>query len=431
MPDFVDTVFYYTTSLLQQTNSIINKGYTASKDTLQPYYDSSKDVIQLSYDTSKSVSNSIVDGAKKVTEKIQENTPTKLSSIIGLGIMNQSSSSPPPPPPPQTFYSKLINFTNNNKLFASIFFSCLAYGGYRLYRHYSPYERYAERLKGRVRYEVILVIGTINSTFVSKLVNDLNMRGYVVFVTVTDEAELKIIEEINDPDVRPLYVDFTNETTVKNSLLKLGIFLDSRIEGLNDESYYNLKGVLAIPDYSKLPKIKRLEELNSREYIRVIENFFLKMNTIISKGVLSFLKESNSRRQTVENYNQQKLKGGFAKLLFINFMVVPTNDDRRLVNNLSLAMNKLYYDILYKNNAVTLKENINRLFGKCLNPSLIDITSLNITLHKNNNSTLINSPILSTLLSYFTNTLAPRDIHHKVFDLLNQKTLLKSYSIKN
>lgn len=430
MPDFVDTVFYYTTNLLQQTSSVLNKGYAVSKDALQPYYDSSKDVLQLSYDTSKSVGNSIVDGAKKVTEKIQENTPTKLSSIVGLGIMNPSSS--PPSPPPHNFYSNLTKYiNNNNKLLASIFASLLAYGGYHLYRHYLPYERYAERLKGRVRYEVILVIGTINSTFVSKLVNDLNMRGYVVFVTVADEAELKIIEDINDPDVRPLFIDFTNESTVKNSLLKLGLFLDSRIDSLTDESYYNFKGVLAIPDYSKLPKIKRLEELNSREYTRVIDTFFLKINTIISNGVLSFLKESNSRRQTVENYNKQKLKGGFAKLLFINFMVVPTNDDRRLIHNLSLNMNKLFFDILYKNNAVTFKESIGRIFGKCLNPSLIDISSLNITLHRNNNSTLVNSSIVSTFLSHFTNTLTPRDIHHKVFDLLNQQALLKNYSIKN
>lgn len=419
MPDFVDKVFDYTFYILQGTNSVLQDGYAVSKDALQQ-----------TYDVSKSVGGTIVNGAKVVVGKVQDNVPNNLSGF--------SSTSPPPPPPPSTIsgllYAHAAGVISNNigKIGLGLVFPSLGFTAYHLYRYYVPYVREAERLKGRFRYEVILVIGSMKSTFVSKLVSDLNRRGYVVFVTVQDEQELQIVEEINDTDVRALFVDFTSDISVKNSLLKLGQFLDGKIETISSESYYNFKGVLVIPDYTKLPNIKKLEELSAREYMRITETFFLKFNTLLFNGVLSFIRESNSRRDVVEGYNGQKIKGGYAKLLFVNFIVVPDNDSRRLIHNLSLNINKLFYDMLYKDISVTYKERISRILGKCNDPQLVDMTSLDVILHKNKSSTLLtDSPSLINLLSYFDKKMKPQDIHHRIFDLLNQNILFKRNKMEN
>lgn len=294
-----------------------------------------------------------------------------------------------------------------------------------------PYQRYAKRLQNRYRYEVVLVVGSMNSTFVSKLVNDLNNRGYVVFVTVSDEQELRLVEEYNDQDIKPLVIDYTNDSSVRNSLLKLGQFLDMKISSIFKESYYNFKGVLVIPDYSKLPKLKSLEELSSREFSRVTENFFLKFNTLLYNGLLTFIRESNSRRDTVESYNGQKVEGGYSKLLFVNFLVVPSNDNRRLVHTLALEMNRLLYNKLYQDHSVSIKESFLRLVKKPSNISQIDMTMLDIYLHKNSNSTLVSDSVFHNVLSRVGKKLSPKQIHHKIFDLLNHDVLMKNYKIEN
>lgn len=422
MPDFVDKVFDYTTYVVQGTASVLQDGYSISKDALQQ-----------TYDASKSIGGTVVKGAKAVCGKVQENVPSDIPSIVGF-----AATSPPPTTSKVTvsglIYENLTGFVRKNigAIGLGVSIPTIGYTAYQIYKYYIPYERYAKRLKGRYRYEVILVIGSMNSTFVSKLVGDLNMRGYVVFVTVSDERELKIVEEINDTDVRALFIDFTNDSSVRSSLMKLGQFLDSKIENISEESYYNFKGVLAIPDYSKLPKLKKLEELSAREYLRVTESFFLKFNSLLSNGILSFIRESNSRRDVVENYNEQKIRGGYAKLLFINFLVIPNNDSRRLVHNLSLEINRLFYDILYQENSVSYNESARRILGSCGNPSMIDMSCLDITLHKNNSSTLVSEyPIVQNVISQLTRKMAPKDIHHKIYDLLNQQWLSKRYVMEN
>lgn len=418
MPDFVDKVFDYTMIVVQSTNSVLQSGYSASKD-----------VFQYSCDASKSFSDTVVNGAKGVYGTIQKNMPTSFNFVTP-----NDSAKPGDVTVSNLLYQNLTGYVHNNKraIGFGISLPIVGYTLFKTYRFFVPRQRFANRLSGRHRYEVILVLGSMNSTFVSKLVSDLNNRGYVVFVTVSDEQELKLVEEINDDDIKPLLIDYTNESSVKNSLIKLGQFLDTKIPNLADESYYNFKGVLTIPDYSKLPKIKKLEEINSREFMRVTETYFLKINSLLNNGVLTFIRESNSRRGIVESYNQEKIYGGYAKLLFINFLVVPSNDNRRLVHNLAFDINKVFYNRLYEENTVSFEESIFRSVSKPKDLSKIDISSLDIVLHKNHNSVLVDYPGLRNVISQLTTSkLTPKDIHHKIYDLLNQNWLSKNYHMEN
>lgn len=427
MPDIVDKVFDYSTQAAQGTSAVLKGAYSVSKD-----------AAQYSYDVSKEVGGRVLDGASKVADKVQETVPDKLNWIKGT---ISTSISQPAPETDISFIGltgiactnlkrSLINNSTNIGIGISI--PIVGYTAYQMYRYYKPYVRIAERLPSNKRFEVILVIGSMNSTFVSKLVDDLNIRGYVVFVTVSDESELRMVEEINDSDIKPLFVDYSNDTTIKNSLLKLGKFLDTKIDSVETENYYNFKGVLVIPDYSKLPKIKKLEELTAKDFTRATSTFFLKFNSLLSNGILTFIRESNRRREIVENFNSMKISGGYSKLLFINFMVIPNNDTRRLVHNLAFDINHVFFNKLYEENSISFSQSISRLLIKSDDFDKVDMATLDVFLHKNHNSTIIpDSPIFEMFAPLRKKKLSPKEIHHKVFDLLNQSWLSKEYKLEN
>lgn len=425
MPDFVDQVFGYTSGTIEKASSIVQTGY-----------DVSKSALQYSYDTSKGVGGVLWNGTKGAYNTIQNSIPENMLDKISAHIYGVKSN---PIRSPDTtvsglLYHNLSNYVNQNMKAIGIGITIPTVGvtAFQIYRIFVPYQRIAQRLNNRYRYEVILVIGNMNSTFVSKLVYDLNNRGYVVFVTVTDEEQLSLIENINDPDIKPLMMDYTDDNTVKNGLLKLGNFLDTKIENVSDEYYYNFKGILAIPDYSKLPKLRKLEELSTKEFKRIIETYFLKFNSLLHNGLLKFIKESNNRRQVVESCNGQKINGGFAKLLFINFMVVSNNDNRKLVHKLAYDINRSLFNTLYDSEAISVKDYLLRYFNKLKNTSSIDLANLDIYLHKNSKSTMIsNYPILDMLSSFTFPKLAPKVIHHKIYDLLNSEYLKKTYTMES
>lgn len=415
MPDIVDKVFDYTTYIVHGANSVVQTGYDVSIDTAQHAYESSK-----------WIGNQFWDGIRYLYSNARSSLPDNINSSL---TKQQSSHSPS---------SGLLNHVfenviqkNKYRIGIGIAGPTVCYVGFRLFRYYAPLQRSANRLDGHYRYEIILVVGSINSTFVYKLVNDLNMRGFVVYVTVSDEEELKKVEEINDTDVRPLVIDYTNDSTVNTSLLKLARILDNRIENMPKEAYYHFKGALLIPNYTSLPKLTKLEQLNSREFIRITQTFFLKLNTLLNNGLLGILRESNLRKSKVEEHNKSKIQGGFSKLLFVNFMTVNEEDSRKLVHEISFEINKTFYKKVYEQYSPTLSESFSRLLGITNDLSRIDMTSLDIVLTKKSKSTMISvSTILQRLLEKLSYKLTPIDIHNKIYDLLNDTILRSNYNLK-
>lgn len=412
MPDIVDKAFDYTSYFINSANSVAQTGLDISMNT-----------AQYSYESSKWIGSSVWNGVQGVYSSVK----ASLAENVNMRLSTQPT---PPPPLTRLFFDVFANLIQENRYNIGIGITgpTIGYVGFKIFRHYVPLKRTANRLDSRYRYEVILVVGSINSTFVYKLVNDLNMKGFVVYVTVSDEEELKKVEEINDTDVRPLLVDYSNDSTVNTSLLKLARILDNTIENIPKQAYYHFKGALLIPNYTSLPKLKSLEQLNSREYIRITETFFLKLNTLLGNGLLSIIKESNTRKVKVEEHNGTKISGGFSKLLFINFMTTNKEDSRRLVQEISMGINKTFYSKVYDQYSPTLKETFYRLIGRTNNLSHIDIASLDILVHKRSNSTMIStSTILQRVLEKFSYRLTPADIHNKIYDLLNARMLMKNY----
>lgn len=395
MPDFVDKTFDAVYSVYQTAVVALNEAYDKAKDAGQ----------------------SIMEYTKDSAQKVQ----LKTGDLI-------EKASPPPSTPPETTYDEVKQFAINHAyqigLYGGIPLS--VYTLHKLIRLFVPYKRRAQKLKDGSRYEVIVLLGPIQSNFVKKLIYDLNGRGYIVFVVVSNEKQLRLVEEEKDEDVRPLIVDFQSPTTVKAGLLRLAKFLDKPRNGI----FYHLRGCIFVPDYVRIPKISKIGQLSVKEFKRVLDDSFFKINLILANGMTTFLKESNNRRKAVSEANNIRIKGGYSKLLFIDFYVSESNEKRILFKKIVQNMNQMLYDELYKEYAPSNMDSLLRVFGRDPDPSKIDITKLSIEYHKNSESHLIRNSFMIHN-SGVNRKMNATIVHYKIFDILNSAWLKKDYYVHN
>lgn len=395
MPDFVDKTFDAVYSVYQTAVVALNGAYDKAKDAGQ----------------------SIMEYTKDSAQKVQ----LKTGDLI-------EKASPPPSTPPETTYDEVKQFAINHAyqigLYGGIPLS--VYTLNKLIRLFVPYKRRAQKLKDGSRYEVIVLLGSIQSNFVKKLIYDLNGRGYIVFVVVSNEKQLRLVEEEKDEDMRPLIVDFQSPTTVKAGLLRLAKFLDKPRNGI----FYHLRGCIFVPDYVRIPKISKIGQLSVKEFKRVLDDSFFKINLILANGMATFLKESNNRRKAVSEANNIRIKGGYSKLLFIDFYVSESNEKRILFKKIVQNMNQMLYDELYKEYAPSNMDSLLRVFGRDPDPSKIDITKISIEYHKNSESHLIRNSFMIHN-SGVNRKMNATIVHYKIFDILNSAWLKKDYYVHN
>ncbi len=395
MPDFVDKTFDAVYSVYQTAVVALNGAYDKAKDAGQ----------------------SIMEYTKDSAQKVQ----LKTGDLI-------EKASPPPSTPPETTYDEVKQFAINHAyqigLYGGIPLS--VYTLNKLIRLFVPYKRRAQKLKDGSRYEVIVLLGSIQSNFVKKLIYDLNGRGYIVFVVVSNEKQLRLVEEEKDEDMRPLIVDFQSPTTVKAGLLRLAKFLDKPRNGI----FYHLRGCIFVPDYVRIPKISKIGQLSVKEFKRVLDDSFFKINLILANGMATFLKESNNRRKAVSEANNIRIKGGYSKLLFVDFYVSESNEKRILFKKIVQNMNQMLYDELYKEYAPSNMDSLLRVFGRDPDPSKIDITKISIEYHKNSESHLIRNSFMIHN-SGVNRKMNATIVHYKIFDILNSAWLKKDYYVHN
>ncbi len=395
MPDFVDKTFDAVYSVYQTAATALNGAYDRAKDAGQ----------------------SIMECTKVGAQKVQ----LKTGDLI-------EKATPQPPEAPPTALDEARKFAIDHA------FQIGLYGGiplsvftlHKILRVFVPYKRRAQKLRDGSRYEVIVILGPIHSNFVKKLIYDLNGRGYIVFVVVSNEKQLRLVEEQKDEDVRPLIVDFQSPTTVKAGLLRLARFLDKPRNGI----YYHLRGCIFIPDYVRLPKVSKIGQISVKEFKRVLDDSFFKINLMLANGMTTFLKESNKRRNAVAKANNVRIKGGFSKLLFVDFSVSENNEKRVLFRKIVQKMNHMLYDELYKEYSPSKMDSLLRVFGKDPDPSRIDITKLSVEYHKNSESHLIRNSFMMTS-SGLNRKMNVTGVHYKIFDILNSSWLRKDYYICN
>ncbi|KAH3660459.1 hypothetical protein OGAPHI_007045 [Ogataea philodendri] len=367
----------------------------------------------------------------KETGRLASGSADFITSIIGKPI----------PPPSQTNGSPLfqIHTKRLSKINLKVVFFTAIVGGLailELHRKAIRHRR-ANLLPNGRRFEVILIIGSPVSVVVQKLVNDLNRRGYIVYVTARNETEVKAIESERDADIKPLLMNFECSSSVKSSLLRFASILETPESTSNEieegKFFLHFKGSLIIPDYFRYPKYSRLVQIEKRELDTIIENQFWKINGILQNGLLSILQESNSRISEVESYNGVKVGCGGCKLIFINFVPMSIREKRRLFLEITLKVNDLLYDQLYEENSKHYNGIPFLLPNK--NPDFIQMTRLRVNFFQDEESKLLTTRLdFQSILSFFGRTrnkkLTPKRFHHQIFDLLNSNLFYKNYTIQ-
>ncbi|KAG7841917.1 hypothetical protein KL942_000655 [Ogataea angusta] len=345
-------------------------------------------------------------------------------------------STPPPTPAQHSIIRTSINQVS--RLDLKTIFLATVLGGIGTYRclQHSKTQRRARLLPSGRRFEVVVIVGSPTSVVVQKLVNDLNRRGYIVYVTVTNELEVKAIESERDADIKPLLLNYDSALTIRTSLLRLASILETpelNHTGDDSSSYFlHFKGALIIADYFKYPKYSKLAEIEPRDFNAMIQNQFLKINALLQNGLITALQESNNRRNEIEKYNGVNISECPSKLIFVNFFPISTKEKRRLFLNFTLDINNLLFEYTYKENLKSYCGIPYILHNK--NPDYIDIAKLQVDFHQDEESKLLSSGInilnIRNMFSGIRNKkLTSRKFHHQVFDLLNTNYLKKVYTI--
>ena len=86
-------------------------------------------------------------------------------------------------------------------------------------------KRRAKRASGGEKIEVIVLAGSPYSPFASLLALNLDRRGFIVYITVSSEAEAEAVKSLRTDDVHPLYFDST-------SVSRLGIPIRTTLTGM-------------------------------------------------------------------------------------------------------------------------------------------------------------------------------------------------------
>ncbi|KAI9699184.1 MAG: hypothetical protein M1820_007263 [Bogoriella megaspora] len=126
---------------------------------------------------------------------------------------------PPPPPPPPTLpiigrataIQCVQRWISRNRALTAALFAFFGTGAVMLYREKKAYskKRRAKRASNGARSEVVVIAGPSESPLVLSLSQDLERRGFIVYVVVGSAQEESRVQSNGRADIRPLYVDIT------------------------------------------------------------------------------------------------------------------------------------------------------------------------------------------------------------------------------
>ncbi|GMM33771.1 hypothetical protein DASC09_010960 [Saccharomycopsis crataegensis] len=160
------------------------------------------------------------------------------------------------------------NFLNNNKKLISFLLGGAIVGGifYNFYfknqneniitiRNNKKYiktnkTRRAKRLKNGARTNVVIIIGSPLEPLIRIVANDLEKRGFIVYITAINEREIQEINAENSEDIRAFKLDSLDEETLNTQIESFGNTINGPVVPFAQAKAHHLKliGVLIVPD---------------------------------------------------------------------------------------------------------------------------------------------------------------------------------------
>lgn len=163
----------------------------------------------------KRYSADVADYVDKHLEKVSNVLREALSSQEW--IPGSARPKPPPPPPrtsrivPSTVLGRVYSWTVKNKILTCVI--VLATGGVIYYGVKSTRgrkKRRAKRAGNGARLEVVVIAGSPSEPITRSLSQDLERRGFIVYVVCNSVEEEVIVHNESRTDIRPLMIDIVD-----------------------------------------------------------------------------------------------------------------------------------------------------------------------------------------------------------------------------
>ncbi|EKD18190.1 uncharacterized protein L3040_007640 [Drepanopeziza brunnea f. sp. 'multigermtubi'] len=160
-------------------------------------------------------------------ENVANNIREALSSSQWLP---ESARPSPPPPPPRAFrvpmpsssssiYAQVQRWILKNKILTAVIVITVGGAIYHVIRRNSKSKkRRAKRASNGARLEVVVVAGSPSEPITRSIAQDLERRGFVVYIVCNTIEEEVLVQNESRPDIKPLMVDILDPSSARASI---------------------------------------------------------------------------------------------------------------------------------------------------------------------------------------------------------------------
>lgn len=255
--------------------------------------------------TGTNVSSNVSDRITHLGISLQDKIPDKFYSVLpGLGTSA-------PPPPPKSLLESFWDFIVSHKWIIGAVSLCAVPSAYYLYRsrsrngakhNTSAYlaqenvRRVARKFSDGGRSEVVLLVGSSTAPLMKLIAQDLNIRGFIVYITCTPGHGEQAVLQHRCEDIRPLVVEnMLNQEKLHDALEQFSEDLEAPVVSFTGAEPHklSLSGVLLVVDqvYPSGP----LEAVSFEHWQYTLQTNLLTPLNFLSSGGIELLRKQDSR----------------------------------------------------------------------------------------------------------------------------------------
>ena len=125
---------------------------------------------------------------------------------------------PPPSPPrrfpsmPVSYYATSLDWLSEHRAVSAAVVAFVGTGAFIVWRRRRAdrAKRRAKRAKNGARTEVVVLAGSVHAPLTRSLSQELERRGFIVYIPVNSLSEEQLIQSESRADIRPLNLDITS-----------------------------------------------------------------------------------------------------------------------------------------------------------------------------------------------------------------------------
>ncbi|PGG95755.1 hypothetical protein GX51_08136 [Blastomyces parvus] len=123
-------------------------------------------------------------------------------------------------PPPQSLLDRAQAWVSRHRAWTAAIVAFVGTGALLVYgsKRFSTKKRKARRAGNGARKEIIVIAGSPHEPMTRSIANDLERRGFIVFITVASSEEESAVRAEGREDIRPLWLDLTTTPSTPSEI---------------------------------------------------------------------------------------------------------------------------------------------------------------------------------------------------------------------